>query len=89
MTTSHAVLGAAAAARAQAEGTGLKALAKNPRIIFIALFASLVRSFFQFCAIKAYQILGWIPLRLPAGSARPSLRHVFFSAEVPRRSRIS
>jgi hypothetical protein len=42
MTASHAVLGAAAAARAQAEGTGLKAIAKNMRIVYIALFASLV-----------------------------------------------
>jgi hypothetical protein len=42
MTTYHAVLGAAAQARAQAEGTGLRALLKTMRIVYIAVFASFV-----------------------------------------------
>lgn len=38
----QAVLGAAAAARVDAEGTGLRAVAKNMKIVYIAIFASLV-----------------------------------------------
>lgn len=44
MAGSQAVLGAAAAARAHAEGTGLRSVAKNMRIVYIAIFASLVGS---------------------------------------------
>jgi hypothetical protein len=41
----YAVLGAAAEIRASTKGTGLKTLAKNPRVAFIALFASFVSHF--------------------------------------------
>jgi hypothetical protein len=42
MTIHNAVLGAAAQVRGQTTGTGLKALGKSMRIVYIALFASFV-----------------------------------------------
>jgi hypothetical protein len=42
MSSPHAVLGAAAVVRAQAEGSGFRALVGNLRLLGIALFASFV-----------------------------------------------
>jgi hypothetical protein len=89
MSTPYAVLGATAAARAQAEGTGLKMIARNSKIVYVALFASLVCLVVGRATMNAYRTLGRVPIRLPTGSTRSSLRHVFFPAEVPRRSCLS